>query len=182
MFWFIALFDEKTEQMIKEIWNDLSKNAISFYAEEVKDGRPHLTLGSYYDLNKKEFIQKADQFYNNTTRVDITFNTIGSFLNYQTLFLSPTVTTELLDFHSSHHDYFKEFSNNANSLYFPGKWIPHCTLANRLSAEKLSEAFSYCLKRNDTIYGKIREVALVELVGKDNNTVDARIIYSKPLV
>jgi hypothetical protein len=181
MYWIIGLFDEKTEQIIKNIWKKLSEESISFYEEEIKEGRPHITFGSYYDLNKTEYIRLLDKFYEDKNGIDITFNTIGSFLNYGTLFLSPTVTKELIDFHSGHHEYFKEFNENANSLYLPGKWIPHCTLANRLPPEKLSEAFNYCLKGNDIIYGNIKEIALIELVSEDSECVEAPIIYSKPL-
>jgi 2'-5' RNA ligase len=181
MYWVVALFDEKTEQIIKDIWNELSEKSISFYAEEVKDGRPHITLGSYTDLDKSKYIKLMDSFYEHKSSINITFNTIGSFLNYGTLFFSPTVTKELIDFHIQHHEYFKEFNGKANSLYLPGKWIPHCTLANRLSPEKRSEAFHYCLKRSDTIYGKITGVALIELVDEDNECVKAPIIFSKRL-
>ena len=32
MYGLIAIFDEKTEQLIKEIWKQLSEKSISFYA------------------------------------------------------------------------------------------------------------------------------------------------------
>jgi 2'-5' RNA ligase len=181
MYGVIALFDEKTEQIIKDIWKELSEKSISFYAEEVEDRRPHITIASYNDLNKSEFIRLMDKFYDDKTNVDITFSSIGSFLSSGTLFFLPTVTTELIEFHFNHHEYFKEFNDNPNSLYLPGKWIPHCTIANRLSHEKLTEAFSYCSKRKGTIHGKINKIALIELVYENNKCVKAPIIYSKTL-
>ncbi|MBM7587493.1 2'-5' RNA ligase [Bacillus pakistanensis] len=177
MYGVIALFDEKTEQIIKDIWRELSEKSISFYAEEIEDRRPHITIASYENLNYLEYSDHMELFYVDKSEIEITFQTLGTFLNSGTLFFSPTVTKELLEFHSQHHQYFKEFNDNPNSLYLPGKWIPHCTLANRLSTNKLSEAFHYCLTRNDTIHGKIKEVAIIEVTNKNI----APQIYSKVL-
>ena len=52
MYWVIGLFDKETEQKVEDIWTQLSENSISFFSEEMKDARPHITLASYYDLNK----------------------------------------------------------------------------------------------------------------------------------
>jgi 2'-5' RNA ligase len=103
MYGVIALFDERTEQMIKDIWRELSEKSISFYAEEVEDRSPHITLASYKDLNCIEYIKQLDVFYENKSEIDITFKTIGTFLNSGALFFSPIVTKELLEFHSQHH-------------------------------------------------------------------------------
>jgi 2'-5' RNA ligase len=181
MYWVIALFDTKTEQVIKNIWDELSANSISYYSDVVKNGRPHLTLGNYYELDKDEYIGLMDTFYEDKECFDITFNTIGSFLNYLTLFLSPTITKELINFHTNHHIFFEKFNKNANSYYLPDQWIPHCTLANKLPREQLSEAFNHCLKNFKTIKGSIKEVALIEMVGEYSESFEAPIIYSKTL-
>ena len=178
MYGLIAIFDEKTEQVIKDIWKELKVKSISAYAYEVEDRRPHITLASYHEIDKTEFIKQMDEFYYDKPTIEITFNSIGSFLNSGALFFSPTVTCQLIEFHSNHHKYFNQFNRNPNSLYLPDSWIPHCTLANRLSPKKLSEALNYCSIRNSTIYGKIKEVALIDVSNKNK----APIIYSKELI
>ncbi|NMH70001.1 2'-5' RNA ligase family protein (plasmid) [Cytobacillus spongiae] len=182
MYWVIALFDEKTEKVIEEIWKELTAKDISYYEEEINDARPHITLGSYKELDKETYIQALETYYENKKKIDITFNTVGSFLNYGTLFFSPTMTKELLDFHSSHHDFFRDFNESAVPLYLPGNWIPHCTLANKLSPDKLSKGFKHCLERGDTIKGKITGIALIELVDDSKDCVEAPIVYSKTLL
>ncbi|MFF3023368.1 hypothetical protein ACFVRR_12050 [Gottfriedia sp. NPDC057948] len=42
MYGVVALFDAKTEQIIKDIWTELSEKSISFYADEVVDRNPTL--------------------------------------------------------------------------------------------------------------------------------------------
>ncbi|WP_456274561.1 2'-5' RNA ligase family protein [Bacillus sp. AK031] len=162
MYWVAAIFDSNTEQTIKGIWNELCEESISFFADEISNGRPHLTLASYSSLDKEVYIEGMKDFYKDKRAIDICFNTLGTFLNYGTLFFSPTMTNELFDLHQSHHHYFKAFNHTANSLYLPGKWIPHCTLANNLEPERMSEAFTFCLESNHTITGRIKEIALME--------------------
>jgi len=175
MYGLIALFDEKTEQIIKDIWKELKEQSISFYAYEVEDRIPHITLASYNDLNQSFFTQQMDDYYDGTQAIDITFNTIGSFLNSGALFLSPTVTKDLIELHTNHHKNFDQFNDDPDSLYIPNRWIPHCTIANRLSPVKLSKAFDYCSQRNATISGQIKEVALIDVSSKNK----APIMYSK---
>ncbi|WP_404332155.1 2'-5' RNA ligase family protein [Mesobacillus maritimus] len=177
MFGLIALFDEKTEELIKDIWRELTERSISAYAGEVVDRKPHITFASYNNLNLSDFIEQMDVTYNNQSVIDIKFSTIGSFLSSGALFFAPTVTKDLRELHSNHHRDFERFNDHPHSLYLPDNWIPHCTIANRLSAEKLNEAFNYCSKRTSAIFGKIVEVALIDVseIGK------APIIYSKEL-
>ncbi|MCA1058805.1 2'-5' RNA ligase family protein [Rossellomorea aquimaris] len=181
MYWVIALFDEKTEEGIKGIWKELTIKNISYYEEEINDARPHITIGSYTDLDKEAYINALDKYYEHKNSIGVTFNTVGSFLNFGTLFLSPTVTRELLDFHSTHHDHFQSFNEAANPLYLPDSWIPHCTLANKLSPQKLAEGFEHCLERGDMIKGEITDIALIELVDDTTDCVEAPIIFTKTL-
>lgn len=174
MYGLIAMFDITTEQLIKNTWKELKERAISTYAYEVEDRRPHITLASYNNLNIADFTQLMNEIYINQSDIDIKFNTIGSFFNSGALFYSPTITKEMIEFHSNHHKNFKRFNDNPKSLYLPDNWIPHCTIANRLSPEKLSEAFDYCSKNSSTILGKIVEVALIDVSDKSK----APIIHS----
>lgn len=44
MYGVVAHFDSNTELYIKNVWKELSDKAISQYAEEVQDKRPHITI------------------------------------------------------------------------------------------------------------------------------------------
>ncbi len=177
MYGVIALFDEKMEQTIINLWKDLKEKSISNYAFEVQNRRPHITLASYNKINKTDFIQLLDELYDDKKAIDIKLNAIGSFVNSGTLFFSPTVTKELVELHANHHSVFEQFNDVPNSLYLPNSWMPHCTIANRLTPKKLVEAFDYCSKIKDANYGKIKEIAIIETF----NPGEAPIIYSKKL-
>jgi len=178
MYAVIALFDATLEQKIKKMWEGLESNKISYYAQEVEDRVPHITIASYKEIPVKYFINEIEIFYKNKRQVQLDFQTIGSFVSTRTLFYSPTVTKGLIDFHSNHHQYFASYNKEEDSLYLPGKWVPHCTLANRLSQEKLQEAYSYCLEINEKIEGKINRIGLIKIDGSKC----APVIYSQSLI
>ena len=182
MYGLIALFDQDTELLIKQIWKDLSEKSISFYAEEIEERKPHITIASYNNLDKSEFIRSMDQFYDSIHQVQIAFHSLGTFLQSGTLFLSPTMSTALSNLHRNHHDYFKKYNDNPASLYLPGYWIPHCTLANRLSHEKLCEAFAYCTNKIGKINARITEVTLIETIFDNSRCIAAPEVYSRKLL
>ncbi|MGI8353313.1 2'-5' RNA ligase family protein [Niallia circulans] len=178
MYAVVALFNLELEQRIKMIWEGLESNEISYYAREVGDRVPHITLANYKDIPVMSFIHKMGTFYKGKEKVRVDFQTIGSFINTKTLFYSPTITEELLDLHSDHHRNFASFIDDEESVYLPGKWVPHCNLANRLSEEKLKDAYNYCLKMDEKLKGEINRIGLIRIDSKKH----APLIYSESLI
>ncbi|KLV14435.1 hypothetical protein CHH55_23935 [Niallia circulans] len=178
MYAVVALFNPELEQSIKTIWEGLESNGISYYAREVEDRVPHITIANYKEIPVRNFINKMRTFYKDKEKVRLDFQTVGSFINTKTLFYSPTITEELLDLHSNHHRNFASFIDDKESVYLPGKWIPHCTLANRLSEEKLQDAYNYCLKINEKLKGEINRIGLIRIDSKKH----VPLIYSESLM
>jgi 2'-5' RNA ligase len=177
MYGVIALFDKQTEKEINELWMELKEMGLSTYAFEVEDRRPHVTIASYNSIDEEKLIKKMDDYYNNVHSLAITFHSVCSFFNMGILYYSPIVTTELLRFHGNHHTYFESFNSDHNSMYLPEKWVPHCTIANRITSENVATAYEYCLNRFDRIVGKIEEIAIIKIKSKTK----APIIFSKKL-
>jgi 2'-5' RNA ligase len=168
--------------LFKNLWRGLSENHITQYGIEPKGRRPHITIADYDSLDIAEFRELFNKFYEDKSKIDLCLNIIGSFINTGTLFLSPTLTIELLDFHRDHHEIFKAFYKNENSLYLPGRWSPHCTIASRLSEEEMIQGFGYCKTNLDKVCGKLSEVALIEIQINDMGiAVGDRVMLSKEL-
>ncbi|TYS18653.1 2'-5' RNA ligase family protein [Rossellomorea vietnamensis] len=165
MYGLIALFDEKTEKTVRGIWKELKEQSISDYAYEVIDRIPHITLASCRSIKEDAFIERMEEVYQSQKPVDITFNSLGSFMKSGSLFLSPVVTEELPNLHRSYYEGFKELKVENNPLYESDKWVPHCTLANRLSAKKLAGAFTYCSTNVGVVSGAITDIALIKVQG-----------------
>lgn len=178
----VCFLDNETEQYIRKLWKGLSENNISKYGVESEDKRPHITIADYDTLNKEAFIDLMNKFYDDKVKVDITLNILGTFINSGTLFISPTLSNELLDFHKIHHEYFEVFNDNENSFYLPSRWIPHCTIASRLNEENMVSAFEFCSKELSTIKGKLSEIALIEVQYNDAGiAVGSSTIFLKEL-
>jgi len=181
MYGVMALFDETTEKELHAVWNELCGSGISYYSKEAPNRRPHITIASYQNIEPESFIEDMNQVLQETSSIPITLGTLGTFLASQTVFLSPVPTKTLLDFHHNFHEKMKKYSDNPSSLYLPGNWIPHCTIANHLKEEKFHEAFQYCTNRIEKVDAVIREIALIKVEYKNKKCVDAPIIFSKRL-
>jgi 2'-5' RNA ligase len=179
----IGYLDNETEAYFKKLWKDLSEENITQYGIETKGKRPHITIADYDNLDKDKFVDLLNKFYGNKPKVAMSLNILGTFINTGTLFLAPTLSTELLDLHRSHHNYFKEFNENENSFYLPGKWSPHCTIASRLSEDNMMKAFRYCKNNSNKIYGKLNEIALLEVeLDDDGIAIEDTVVFSKELM
>lgn len=162
MYAVILTFDEQIEDRIKKIWQELEEQGISDYASQVQNRKPHLTLASYEEIANLEVFEKQfNLFYRQVSSLPIHFSTLGSFLQSGTLFLSPVVTQSLFALHQAHYQTFHQWS--AQKLYSPEHWIPHVTLANYLSADKLQEAFAFCQNHISNLKGFITGIQLIEI-------------------
>jgi RimJ/RimL family protein N-acetyltransferase/2'-5' RNA ligase len=180
---FVGYLDTEAEAQFIELWKNLSANNITQYGVETIGKRPHITIADYGNLDKDRFIKLLKEFYDNKIKVEISLNILGTFINTGTLFIAPTLSAELLDFHRDHHNWLKEFNENKNSFYLPGRWSPHCTIASRLNEENMLQAFGYCRNKISKFYAKLNEVALIEVkLNEDGIVVEDRVIFSKVLV
>ncbi|MDG4656320.1 2'-5' RNA ligase family protein [Ectobacillus antri] len=176
MYAIIALFEEETHQQVIRIWNELADLRISHYAQEIENRQPHITLASYDKLEEISFIERMDMCYQATQRIPITLCTIGTFISSGALFWAPAPTKELLDFHERHHDLLSGFAAEGPSLYEPGCWVPHCTIANRLTADKLAEAVLYCTNKLPVQNAFLTKLALIRTEKANGKIVAAPII------
>lgn len=178
----VGYLDSKTETYFKDLWINLSDRNISKYGVEAKGKRPHITIADYDNLELKSFIKLMDRFYEDKQKLDITLSILGTFINTGTLFIAPTLSGELLGFHKDHHNCFKLYNRNDDSLYLPGRWSPHCTIASRLNEDEMIEAFRYCKNKINRIPCKINQIALIELNLNDCGVaIEDKIIFSKEL-
>ena len=178
----LAYFDYVTELKLKQLWAELHELGITDYGVAVKDRRPHITLADYQDVDIELLSSMLQQYFPKQLQVPIHFNVLGSFIGNNMLYLAPTITRQLLDLHRNYHENFKQFNLNPNSYYLPDCWVPHCTIAGRLTDETILQVFSYCKENIPPIKTKITEVGLVEVIFDDQGViVNDRLIMSAQL-
>lgn len=182
MYGVVLHFDLKTEHIINNLWNELSDNGISNYAYEIQNRRPHITLADYSDLEEDHYKELFKQYYESAPRMHLTFSMFGTFINSGALFLSPNPTRELIELHFHHHNHFKQYRIFSNAMYYPERWIPHCTIANRLSNQKLLEALQYSTNRLEMIQAEVQEISFIKLQNQDNKNIRVETLLNNKLL
>ncbi|KML04439.1 2'-5' RNA ligase family protein [Rossellomorea marisflavi] len=162
MYAVVAVFNPELERAIIEVWDELKEKGISAYASQVKNRRPHITLGDVQQLDPVRFSEDFVRYYRNHKPIEVRLASIGSFIRTGILYYSPVFSEELTALHRDFHKQFLPPDGNESSLYRPGSWIPHCTIANRLSTEEQLKAFKL-VKDQEIPQGSIAGLSLLDL-------------------
>lgn len=163
MFALIMTLDDNLQATIKEFWKELSDAQLSQYAYEVTDREPHITLASFDEGTPKDDIIKSLEVLTlPNSPIDISFTSIGSFINANIIFLSPIKNQQMTQLHSNIHRQLGTYIDK-NSLYSPNNWVPHLTIANRIAENKLDKTYHYCLKHLPIFKGKIIGIKLISI-------------------
>lgn len=159
------------QKAIKDFWKELSDAQLSQYAYEVTDREPHITFASFDEgTPKDDIIKSLEDLTLPNSPIDISFTSIGSFINANIIFLSPIKNQQMTQLHSNIHRQLGTYIDK-NSLYSPNNWVPHLTIANRIAEDKMAKAYHYCLKHLSLSEGKITGIKLISIT-PDNQVQD----------
>lgn len=157
----VLYFDEYSEQCIRDLWDSLENEGIPpDYSADIK---PHITLAIYDELYCEPCGKELTEIEKQATNLSLTFSHIGFFHDQEVvLFLAPTPTETLLNFHKQVHSSLADSSKTPWDLYRPGKWVPHCTLALNIKPDKFNKAFYVCSRFKLPMTVKISKIGVVE--------------------
>jgi len=140
----VLYLDHHSEDLVKGFWKQLAQNDIS---SEILDSgiRPHITLAIFEELYCQPCDNELARLAPKTAHLKILVSHLGVFPQPEmVLFLAPTPTSELLNFHKKIHSLLSKDAIKPWEMYQPGKWVPHCTLALNLDQNQLNKAISLC--------------------------------------
>ncbi|WP_439875893.1 2'-5' RNA ligase family protein [Bacillus mycoides] len=161
MYAIIATFDCVFTNKVRELQNELT-NIIE--TNELAGVEPHITLADYKELDVNLYTKRLEEFVVFQENIStVTFPSVGTFPTNGTIFLAPNVTDELVRLHHSYHEYFKTFQDNPNSYYVPGKWVPHCTIANGLNLNQFLSVMEYIYEKFDVTIASIEKLKLIKV-------------------
>ncbi|RVW46662.1 hypothetical protein CK203_067234 [Vitis vinifera] len=119
-------FDPALENQVLKAWNVLARRQISTQLIEI-ESRPHITLFSSPLIEPARLENIIKSFAGKQEPLPLSFSSIGSLPNDKNvLFLAPTPTLSLLQFHSQLCDALKKEGIEIGEEYRPDSWIPHC--------------------------------------------------------
>ncbi|EEL50952.1 MULTISPECIES: 2'-5' RNA ligase family protein [Bacillus cereus group] len=170
MYAVIATFDERFSKHVKAIGKELKDFGHN------GDLEPHITLADYHTLDLKTYGEKLEKFTENIECFPVEFASVGTFPTNGTIFLAPTITGRLLELHQSFHNHFKDFHDHPHSYYVPEKWVPHCTIANRLEQEQFVRVMETVYKNFSAQKATIESLKLIRVNDENSNMISCSVL------
>ncbi|KAF9666414.1 hypothetical protein SADUNF_Sadunf16G0226900 [Salix dunnii] len=155
-------FDPALENQVLKAWNVLARRQISSQLIEI-ESRPHITLYStpFIDPTKLESIIKT--FASKQEPLPLSLSTIGCLPNDNNLlFLAPTPSLSLLQFHSQLCDAMKKEGIEISEEYRPDNWIPYCAVAQDVPKARMGESLCVLRDLKLPVAGYAMDIGLVE--------------------
>uniref|UniRef100_A0A7N0U3B0 Calmodulin-binding protein n=1 Tax=Kalanchoe fedtschenkoi TaxID=63787 RepID=A0A7N0U3B0_KALFE len=155
-------FDPALENQVLKAWNVLARRQISTQLIEI-ESRPHITLFSSpaADPTKLENILKT--FASKHEPLSLSFSSIcSSSSDANLLFLAPTPTLSLLQFHSQLSDALRKEGVEVGDEFRPDSWIPSCAVAQDVPKSRMAEAFTVLRELRLPVNGYAMDIGLVE--------------------
>ncbi|MGP4019517.1 2'-5' RNA ligase family protein [Saccharopolyspora sp. 5N708] len=168
-----AFFDDTAEAEIRTLWRRLDDAGVPSLGARPGGHRPHVTLAAAGGIPAA-----ARQALRAELRLlsipDLWLHTLGTFPGEdRILLLGAVVDTELLAVHSAVHDALAGKVAHPSAYYFPGAWIPHCTLAQGITDDQLAAGFR-ALQPPEPVRAGVSEIAIVDTRTGDAETVLTR--------
>jgi 2'-5' RNA ligase len=158
-------FDPSAEAAVRELWKSVADAGVS---TALLDGiqRPHITLGVCDEL-VASFKNDLARYARGLKQIEVTLSHVGCFTGAEgVVFLAPTVTRQLLELHAHFHRFFDEHASKKWPYYLPGAWVPHCTLAFRLTPAQIVQAVQIASHAKLPLTCQIHEIGLLSGIGE----------------
>ena len=172
-------FDTKSDMAVQKLGQRLEKEKIPTIFSRL-GSTPHVSLAVFeqYDPGRLHSVLKnlASCF----STVPFRLSSLGTFPGKEgVLFLAPVVTLPILEIHSRLHQVLEKVIEGNWVYYFPGVWVPHCSLSIHLTAKKLTRGMEILRQKGFSVQGHYNRLALIEFNPKARDHA-VRLIYSVP--
>ena len=165
-------FDETTEKRISSYMKQIGKATGN---NAMLDVPPHITIAAFQteaeSVAREIFLQGAQ----NLKPGSVQWVSVGAFLP-SVIYIAPVLNEYL---HELSETYNREVTNmqevTVDRKYMPYSWLPHSTLAKRLSKEQLALAFEVMQKQFGPFSGMVTKIGLA----KTNPYTDLEVINLK---
>jgi 2'-5' RNA ligase len=136
------VFDPQTEACIRAVWGRLASQG--FATPLARPGcLPHVSLVLSETLRVEGLARDLEGLGGSSHRLEVRFSTVGVFTEPElVLFYGLTPTDGLLRVHADVERLYRRWSSAMITRTQSGVWVPHCTLATRVDASRVSDAIA----------------------------------------
>lgn len=152
-------FDDKSARKLQGFINKVADKSSNNFMIDRKVP-PHITIASFQAYEENKIIEILDKRIKDIKTGIINWVSIGVFKS-SVLFLAPVLNEYLHNLSVNIYEGISLVENISISKYYlPFQWIPHTTIAKKLTKEELMIAFQE-LEKNFTIFsGVVTKIAL----------------------
>ena len=157
--------------LVSLYFDDKSTNKIQGFIDKVADKcgntfmiennvPPHITIAAFQSKKEENVIEVLDKVIKNRKEGLITFASIGSFKS-SVVFLTPILNEYLHNLSVHIYEGISSLDDiDISKFYLPFQWIPHTTIAKKLTREEVFLAFQELDKNFSIFNGKVTKIAL----------------------
>ena len=155
--------DPEIERAVRSLWGVV--DGLAGWTPQVRGAaHPHVSVCSCPSLDEAAFRQGLAALAADTPPLRIEFASVATFASAEgVVFLAPVVTADLLALHVRLVEAMRQSGATVPDLYHPGRWVPHCTLAQGLPPESVSQAVAVSMRQWSPAVGRIEQVVLVDV-------------------
>lgn len=165
---------QKSAVQVVRLWEDLARASISSAMLDLA-ARPHISLAVIDELDPELIRDDLSCFAEVTPPLWVDLASAGTFPTAEgVVFLAPVVNPELLGVHRRFHRLLSDRGVECEEYYWPGNWVPHCTVAIDLPADKIGAAIETCVQSEAFGAVELDELSLISFR-------PVREIYTYPL-
>lgn len=154
-------FDEKTDKHIRSLMKQVAKKTGNTY---MVDGNvpPHITTAAFETHNIKAATDAIESAAGKLKKFRIIWASVGTFLPH-VIFLAPVLGENLHHMAEVTHDALKEVpSIRLLPNYQPFHWMPHTTIAKKLTPEEMRIAFEVLQNSFGKFEGSVTGIGLAK--------------------
>jgi 2'-5' RNA ligase len=154
-------FDAEADARVRALWRILATAASSHL--EGMGSHPHVSLAVFDDLDRSRALSALSRFAESCGPLTVSFRGVGTFDRPErVIFLALTADEELAAVHAELHAFLRSMRLVSSPLYLPGRWIPHCTLAQHVPADLFDVAVAAARGAFQEFDANLSEIGLVE--------------------
>jgi 2'-5' RNA ligase len=152
-------FDDKSERKIQGLINKVAeKSGNSFMTDN--NVPPHITIAAFQTNEEERVIEILDKKIRGIKIGMITWASIGIFKS-SVIFLAPVLNEYLHNLSVSIYGGISSVENiDISKYYLPFQWIPHTTIAKKLTKEELMLGFQELNNNFNVFSGRVTKIAL----------------------
>ena len=154
-------FDEKADARIRQYINAVAKRTDNTY---MPDGNvpPHITISAFDAKQGNVVIEELDKCLKDVRQGMIQWASVGAFFP-QVIYIEPVLNEYLHDLSVTVYDALHGMDDVIiRKCYQPFCWLPHTTIAKKLTQEEMRMAFTVLQESFGMFSGKVVKIGLAK--------------------